>query len=168
MDITKRLSCGFLPLCNLPNMSFWLLAFAAFQYGAYLALGQRVPTEQDMDDWLASTNASVNYILNSQFTSPVNSSDIRIIACTRRTGNECGGECWAYQGPQGGQCMPLDQGQVGSIRCIGMTSNVQICTGRICSGDCDIFTSCTEQLDHNFCYKPDASSIQFSLFYPGA
>ncbi|KAH6893645.1 hypothetical protein BKA70DRAFT_1323674 [Coprinopsis sp. MPI-PUGE-AT-0042] len=123
-----------------------------------LVAGQRpkgyLASPEDLEKWIAETDATVNYIGPGRI-SPINPFEVRIIWCSERRGDVCGGECTVYTGG-GDQCMRTMQ----STACLASTSNIRFCATDTCEPACNLYDECGVHMDSGFCVTPHTSSIQ--------
>jgi hypothetical protein len=139
----------------------WLAIATVFlTHCTQFALGQYLATPDDLNAWLRTTTANVEFI-GSDFNTPLGPLDVRLIYCSERIENTttCGGNCFAYQGP-GSQCMLPT---LRTANCLAATRSVHMCFTKDCN-DCNLFTSCGTRLDNGFCFTPDTNSIRLPLY----
>jgi hypothetical protein len=136
-----------------PTQPSWLRAFVAtfLTYGFDRVFAQFPASTQDLNNWLAAINPDVNY-LGDNWNTPLGARDVRFVACTERipNTNACGGRCYAFQGLQNGQCLPLPEGR--TAVCVAATSDVGMCPDKECTFErCFAYVTCKTPLDYGFC-----------------
>ncbi|KAH6888819.1 hypothetical protein BKA70DRAFT_1330710 [Coprinopsis sp. MPI-PUGE-AT-0042] len=115
-----------------------------------LSYGSRVVLARDFDAWL---------VLSGDFRNPPGPDDVRIVACSERRGETCGGRCYGYQGRPGDTCTPIPDRS--AVNCLAATKPVRMCFRTTCERQCNDYVSCGVPLRHGFCFTPDTHSIQF-------
>ncbi|KAF6754965.1 hypothetical protein DFP72DRAFT_898155 [Ephemerocybe angulata] len=143
-------------LFNLSTLT--LLAVAAF---ATLSRASPAPfpagivTHDEIENWIATTDAKLTYISDAPASNPLTkraAQNTRVVYCSNRTNNVCGGACTVYDG--NARCLDAPD-----TNCISATTNVGFCDRGGCGGSCNQLSSCGTRLDNGFCYTPGTRSI---------
>lgn len=111
-------------------------------------------TIEVLDRWIDETDATLNFA-GAERGNPMNPFDLRIIWCSERRENVCGGTCTVFTGA-GDQCLRTMQ----STACLAATRNVRFCADERCESPCNIYTECGVRMDSGFCVAPFTRSIQ--------
>ncbi|KAJ2912386.1 hypothetical protein MD484_g8020, partial [Candolleomyces efflorescens] len=116
-----------------------------------------VVSNAELDHWLATTDAKLTFITDTDIdtTNPLANRaalDTRVVYCSQRTVNVCGGACTVYQG--NARCLDAP-----NTNCLFATTNVGFCDRAGCGGSCNQFSTCGTRLDGGFCYTPGTRSI---------
>ncbi|RXW14280.1 hypothetical protein EST38_g11576 [Candolleomyces aberdarensis] len=114
-----------------------------------------VVANAELDHWLATTDAKLTFINDVGTTNPLvdrATLNTRVVYCSRRTNNVCGGDCTVYNGNS--RCLDAP-----GTNCLFATTNVGFCDRGGCGGSCNQYSSCGTRLDGGFCYTPGTRSI---------
>lgn len=125
------------------------LTFAQTSYGTTAAV---------LDDWMASTDATLTFRGSGQGSS-VGPFEARVIWCTTRSAGVCGGACTVYTG-RGDQCFATP-----NTSCVAATTDITFCASTSCTSPCNVYRSCGTRMDFGFCWTPYTGSVQLQ---PGA
>ncbi|KAF6742458.1 hypothetical protein DFP72DRAFT_1105906 [Ephemerocybe angulata] len=109
---------------------------------------------EEIENWLATTDAKITYIGVAP-TNPLSKrapQNTRVVYCSNRTNNVCGGPCTVYDG--GAACLNTPD-----TNCLSATHNVGFCDRANCNGSCNELASCGTRLDNGFCFTPGTRSI---------
>ncbi len=117
-------------------------------------------SDAQLDLWLATTNATLVFVGDdSNATSdPLarrSAQTTRIVYCSTRAGNVCGGVCTVYNG--GASCIDAPK-----TMCMTATRNVGYCDKSGCTGICNDLSQCGTPLDGGFCLTANTKSIVVS------
>ncbi|KAJ3576818.1 hypothetical protein NP233_g166 [Leucocoprinus birnbaumii] len=114
-----------------------------------------VVSDEEMDHWLATTDAKLTYAGSSGPVNPLlprAAQNTRVVYCSSRVANVCGGACTVYDG--GAACLNAPDTQ-----CLSATQNVGFCDRGGCGGSCNQLSTCGTRLDGGFCWTPGTASI---------
>ncbi|KAI0644276.1 hypothetical protein C8Q79DRAFT_1012067 [Trametes meyenii] len=143
-----------------------IMAALVFSESSSASPGNNVLTDAEFDDWLATTDANLTFIGDTEFRTLVNSevdrratTKTRVTMCDKQVGSVCGGTCTIYKG--GPACVGAQ-----GVACIAATANVGFCTLSGCNGNCSNLNTCAVPLGDGFCGTPGAASIVVPANYP--
>ncbi|KAF6754990.1 hypothetical protein DFP72DRAFT_1169948 [Ephemerocybe angulata] len=146
-------------------MQFATLLIAAFTAVATVVTASPTPATEGLtndaqiDHWLANTDAKITYIGDEDASvNPLKGIEkrgalnTRVVYCSQRFGNTCGGNCSVYNGNS--VCLAAPD-----TVCLQASTQVAFCSQPNCLAPCTQLSNCIQRLDNGFCYTPDTKSI---------
>ena len=139
--------------------------------------------------WLKTTDANLTFIGDPipgitapEGLTPRNAQATRVVFCSVRNGNSCGGACSVYTGD--GVCLLAPD-----TNCLSATGEVTFCApngcvvstsvhylpiARLranscnrCSCPCNLYSHCGTRMDNGFCWTPGTNAIYMGALFSG-
>ena len=107
--------------------------------------------------WIENTDAQLRFV-GEPDGGHLNPFHVRIIYCSQRKENICGGRCTVYTGP-GDQCLRTE----GRVDCLAATHDITFCATQTCSEHCNGYALCGVRMESGFCLTPSTNSIQIPI-----
>ncbi|KAL4252601.1 hypothetical protein AB1N83_013474 [Pleurotus pulmonarius] len=111
-----------------------------------------VVSDAELDHWLQTTDATLTFTGGSGRNPLRRDGQVRVVHCTTRSGDVCGGNCNVFEGTA--TCIDAP-----GTSCIMASSNVAFCDKANCGGSCNTIDSCGTNLSSGFCFTPGTKSI---------
>ncbi|KAH6888805.1 hypothetical protein BKA70DRAFT_1409323 [Coprinopsis sp. MPI-PUGE-AT-0042] len=147
---------------RMPRLSRLIATFIFLSCHSQIGRAQNyLATGSDLNRWLggiAERETQVNNV-GSGFQNPLGPGEIRIITCTERRDNNCGGRCWAFQVSQRNMCYKT-QPEGYTVNCLAATKPMRTYPGEKCEGVYKEYVDCATRLSDGFCHVPGTKSAQ--------
>ncbi|KAL1687757.1 hypothetical protein GGG16DRAFT_127702 [Schizophyllum commune] len=126
-----------------------------------------IGSEAALLHWLKTTDANLTFIGDPipgitapEGLTPRNAQATRVVFCSVRNGNSCGGACSVYTGD--GVCLLAPD-----TNCLSATGEVTFCAPNGCSCPCNLYSHCGTRMDNGFCWTPGTNAIYMGALFSG-
>ncbi|KAI5830641.1 hypothetical protein K523DRAFT_351460 [Schizophyllum commune Tattone D] len=118
-----------------------------------------IVSEAELMHWLKTTDAELTFVgepipgINAPEGLASRAAETtKVIYCSTRSLNVCGGRCTVYNG--GPACLNAP-----NTNCLSATHNVAFCGAKGCNYPCTEYAHCESPMDNGFCFTPYTNAI---------
>ncbi|KAI5892304.1 uncharacterized protein SCHCODRAFT_02503248 [Schizophyllum commune H4-8] len=118
-----------------------------------------IVSEAELMHWLKTTDAELTFVgepipgINAPEGLAARAAETtKVIYCSTRSLNVCGGRCTVYNG--GPACLNAP-----NTNCLSATHNVAFCGAKGCNYPCTEYAHCESPMDDGFCFTPYTNAI---------